>query len=94
MTEATLDSRASWQSHRAALERITEGSRFAIRLPLVGDVAVPRPDQLAYYAALGLLAAFEVIDWPVALAIAAGHALAADQRHRALHQVGEALESV
>ncbi|MBM4607750.1 hypothetical protein GS416_00490 [Rhodococcus hoagii] len=80
-------------SHRDALERIAQGSRFAIRLPLIGDVGVPRPEQLAYLGALGLLAAFEVIDWPVALAIAVGHALAEDQRHRALREVGEALES-
>ncbi|MFM1723848.1 MULTISPECIES: hypothetical protein [Rhodococcus] len=103
MTEATLDRGADLRaqrphahspgSHGAALERITQGSRFAIRLPLIGDVGVPKPEQLAYVAALGLLAAFEVIDWPVAVAIAVGHALAEDQRHRALREVGEALES-
>jgi len=48
MTETTLDRDADLQSHAAALERITGGSHFAIRLPLVGDVGVPRPDQLAY----------------------------------------------
>ncbi|WP_433611540.1 hypothetical protein [Prescottella agglutinans] len=94
MTEATLDRGISPRSHQAALDRITQGSRFAIRLPLVGDVGVPSPDHLAYYAALGLLAAFEVIEWPVAVAIAVGHALAEDQHHRALHEVGEALEAV
>ncbi|MDH6675827.1 hypothetical protein M2284_000015 [Rhodococcus sp. LBL1] len=94
MTETTLDRGIDSQTHSAALERIMEGSHFAIRLPLVGDVGVPRPDHLAYYAALGLLAAFEVIEWPVAVAIAVGHALAENQRHRALHEVGEALETV
>lgn len=109
MTETTLDLRAHApetrspgshgpgshgpESHSAALERIAQGSRFAIRLPFIGDVGVPKPEQLAYLAALGLLAAFEVIDWPVALAIAVGHALAEDQRHKALREVGEALES-
>ncbi|MCA1008266.1 hypothetical protein LCL87_21365 [Rhodococcus hoagii] len=104
MTETTLDLRApapetrspgshSPGSHGAALERIAQGSRFAIRLPIIGDVGVPKPEQLAYLAALGLLAAFEVIDWPVALAIAVGHALAEDQRHKGLREVGEALES-
>ncbi|PTR22872.1 hypothetical protein C8K36_11055 [Rhodococcus sp. OK519] len=103
MTEATLDRGINLDSHRtashgteshsAALERIAQGSRFAIRLPIIGDVCVPKPEQLAYLGALGLLAALEVIDWPVALAIAVGHALAEDQRHRALREVGEALES-
>ncbi|WP_305094490.1 hypothetical protein [Prescottella sp. R16] len=90
----TADRASSPDSHREALERITRGSRFAIRLPLIGDVGVPRPDQLAYYGALGLLAVLEVIDWPVALAIAVGHTLAEDQRHRALREVGEVLETV
>ncbi|RVW08171.1 hypothetical protein EGT67_17320 [Prescottella agglutinans] len=94
MTEAILDRQNSPQSHSAALDRITQGSRFAIRLPIVGDVGVPSPEHVAYYAALGLLAVFEVIEWPVAVAIAVGHALAEDQHHRALHEVGEALESV
>ncbi|RVW02712.1 hypothetical protein [Rhodococcus xishaensis] len=94
MTEATLDRQVPLDSHDAALARIAEGSRFAIRLPIVGDVGVPHPDQLAYFAALGLLAAFEVIDWPVAVAIAAGHVLAEDHRHRTLREVGEALESI
>lgn len=94
MTEATLHRGVDLRSHTAALARINAGSRFAIRVPLLGDIGVPRPDQLAYLTALGLLAAFEVIDWPVALAIAVGHALAEDQRHRALSEVGAALESV
>ena len=93
MTDATAVSGPDLRSHAAALERITEGSRFAIRLPLVGDVGIPRPEHLAYYTALGLLAAFEVIEWPVAVAICVGHALADDQHHRALQEVGEALES-
>ncbi|QBJ97869.1 hypothetical protein ERC79_19425 [Rhodococcus sp. ABRD24] len=88
MTEATVDLR----SHGAALQRVQQGSRFAIRLPLIGDVGVPRPEQLAYFTALGLLVAVELIDWPVALAIAAGHALAADHHNRTLQEFGEALE--
>lgn len=94
MTEAIADRGLDLRSHTAALEQITRGSRFALRVPFIGDIGVPRPDQLAYLAALGLLAAFELIDWPVALAIAVGHALAEDQRHRALQEVGAALESI
>lgn len=89
MTEARLD----LQSHRAALERVTEGTRFAIRLPILGEVGVPPPEHLAYYAALGLLAALEVIEWPIALAIGVGHALAANQHDGTLHGIAEALES-
>ncbi|MFC7328877.1 hypothetical protein [Marinactinospora rubrisoli] len=37
---------------------------------------LPPPQQCAYYAGLGLLAAFEVIEWPVAAAIGVGTAIA------------------
>jgi hypothetical protein len=37
---------------------------------------LPSPEQLAYYTGLGLMAALDVIDWPVAVAIGAGTAVA------------------
>ena len=52
----------------------------------VGQVArgaasfLPPPQRLAYYAGLGALAAFQVIEWPVAVAIGAGTAVAARTR--------------
>ena len=48
-----------------------------MRLPLVGTVRVPPPDQLAFYGVLGGLAVLELIDWPVALAMGLGSALVA-----------------
>ncbi len=35
-----------------------------------------------------------VLEWPIALVRAGGHALAADQHHRAVQQFGDALEDV
>jgi hypothetical protein len=37
---------------------------------------LPAPPRLAYFAGLGLAAAFEVIEWPVAVAIGAGTVIA------------------
>src|SRR6059058_6137419 len=37
---------------------------------------LPPPDHLAFMAGLGVLAALEIIEWPVALAITIGHKLA------------------
>jgi hypothetical protein len=62
-------------SHRATARRVREADRFAIQLPVVGRVPIPRPDQLAFYGALAALVAVELVDWPVAVAIGAGHAL-------------------
>jgi hypothetical protein len=61
-------------------------------LPVVGDVQLPPPQHLVWYGAVAALVAIECIEWPVALLLAAGKALA-DNRHSAmLRQVGEALE--
>ena len=81
-------------SQREALEHIREGESFAINLPVVGQVQVPRPDQLAYYGGLAALAAFELIDWPVAVVIVAGHILASNHHNKLLEELGEAMEEV
>ncbi|HZA09686.1 hypothetical protein [Mycobacterium sp.] len=79
-------------SHRGAVERVQEAESFAVNLPVVGRLRIPRPDQLAYYGALAALAAVEIIDWPVAVAIGAGHALASNHHSRIARELGEALE--
>ncbi|MFL6083825.1 MAG: hypothetical protein ACJ74F_11585, partial [Mycobacterium sp.] len=67
---------------------------FAVNLPVVGRVRIPRPEQVAYFGALGVLAAVEIIDWPIALAIAAGHVLVNNEHNRVAQEIGEALEEV
>jgi hypothetical protein len=79
-------------SHRDAVARVREAQSFAVNLPVVGRVRIPRPEQVAYYGALGALAALEIIEWPIALAIAAGHALVQNQHNRVAQEIGEALE--
>lgn len=79
-------------SQREAVDHIREGEAFAVNLPVVGQVQVPPPEQLAYYGGLAVLAAFDLIDWPVALVIAAGHVLASNQHNKMLEELGEAME--
>ncbi|RAO28291.1 hypothetical protein PSN13_05522 [Micromonospora saelicesensis] len=63
-----------------------------VQLPMLGEVAVPPPDKVVYYAGLGVLAALQVIEWPVAVVITAGHLLA-DQHFSGLARgVGRALQ--
>jgi hypothetical protein len=81
-------------SQREAVDAIREGETFVVKLPVVGQVEIPRPEQLAYYGGLAALAAFELIDWPVALVIAAGHVLASNHHNHLLEELGEALEDV
>lgn len=79
-------------SQREAVEHIRTGETFAINLPLLGRVTVPQPQELAYYGGLAALAMFDIIDWPVAVAVAAGHLLANNQHNETLEKFGEALE--
>lgn len=64
-----------------------------VEIPMLGEVAVPPPDKVAYYAGLGVLAALQVIEWPLALVITAGHLLADQHMSGLVKGVGEALES-
>jgi hypothetical protein len=81
-------------SQREAVQKIREGETFVVNLPVVGQMEIPRPEQLAYYGGLAALATFELIDWPVALVIAAGHLLAANHHNKVLEELGEAIEEV
>jgi hypothetical protein len=63
------------KSHRAISQRVRDADRFALQLPVVGRVPIPRPDQLAFYGALAALVAVEMVEWPVAVAIGVGHAI-------------------
>lgn len=83
--------RSRTTSHREAVKRVQQGQGFALNLPVVGRVKIPPPEHLAYYGALGLMAAVELIDWPIALVVAAGHVLAEQHHNRFAEEVGEAL---
>ncbi|MGB9221806.1 MAG: hypothetical protein ACLPXZ_19105 [Mycobacterium sp.] len=82
--------RATSQSE--AVLKVREGETFAINLPVFGTVGIPRPEQLAYYGGLAALAAIELIDWPVAVVIAAGHLMASNHHNKLLEELGEAME--
>lgn len=66
-------------ARREASREVAEGKVYSVELPIVGRVPVPSPRQLAIYAALGGLAAIELIDWPVAVAMGVGSALISRQ---------------
>lgn len=75
-----------------AAEQVVERLSFPIWVPVLGKVCIPRPQHLAWYAGVGALAALEVIDWPVALILAAGKALADNHSSDTLREFGQALD--
>jgi hypothetical protein len=40
------------------------------------------------------MAAFGLVDWPVAIILSIGHLLSEDHQHKALYEFGEALQEV
>ena len=78
-------------SHRSAVDAVRDAETFVVTLPVVGRIRIPRPDELAYYSALAGLAALEIIDWPIALPIGAGHR---NHHSKVAQELGEALEEV
>ena len=79
-------------SQAEAVAHIREGETFFVSVPIFGRLEIPRPEALAYYGGLAALAAFELIDWPVAVVIAAGHLLASNHHNKILEELGEAIE--
>lgn len=51
------------------------------------------PERLAWYGGLAVMAILEIIEWPLALVIAAGHELSHRARARALRELAEGIEA-
>jgi hypothetical protein len=77
----------------AAAERVISDNSIIVR---VGDLRLelPPPDQLVFLTGLGILAALDLVEWPIALVVAVGHELARSHHGKALREFGEALEEV
>ncbi|WP_461065807.1 hypothetical protein [Streptomyces pseudoechinosporeus] len=75
----------------AAAERAV--AHHTVTLDVFGArLELPPPEQLAFLAGVGVLAALEILEWPVALVLAVGHQLAHSHHGRVLREFGEALE--
>jgi hypothetical protein len=57
-------------------------------------VETPPVEHLAFYVAIGALAAAEIIEWPVALVLTAGHMLIGRTNRPGLIELGEAFSEV
>ncbi len=57
----------------------------------LGAIRLPEPQRLAFYGGIAALAAFGILEWPVAAVLGIGHLLADDHHHKCLCEFGEAL---
>lgn len=89
--EPSAAERYARNPHHAA-EKARKTSRTRVTVPMVGHVDLPPADELAYMAGIGALAVVGAVEWPVAVVLGAGHALANRRRNKLLREFGEALE--
>ena len=66
---------------------------WRVDVPLVGPVGWPPTGSLAFLGVMAAFAAFEVVSWPVATALAIGHVMARDHDHPVVREVGVGLEN-
>lgn len=65
-----------------------------VRIPLLGlRLGLPQRGSLAWYAGLGAMTAFEVIEWPVAAIVAVSHAIATNSRDPAARELADGTEA-
>ena len=76
----------------AAADEAVDQNVSRLHVPLVGRVTLPPLTHLAWYGGVATLTALEMIEWPVALVLTVGKALADNRTHRTVRAFGEALE--
>ncbi|HXT93736.1 MAG TPA: hypothetical protein VN714_31285 [Trebonia sp.] len=77
---------------RHAAAKATERNSVRVAVPVIGTVTLPPPEQLAFVGGVAALTVLEVIEWPVAVALVAGHVLAARSHNKVVRDFGEALQ--
>ena len=65
-----------------------------VTLPVTGWVVpLPTAAQIPWIAGLGLAAAVELIDWPVAILLAVGHTIMTNSKNEQLRELAEGVEA-
>jgi len=65
-----------------------------VTLPVIGlRLGLPKPERLAWYAGVGLMTAFELVDWEVALIICVGHLIADNVHNKTVTELARGAES-
>lgn len=77
---------------QAAAARAIAKNSVNVEIPGVGSFRLPSLDQIAFLGGIATLALIEIIEWPVAVVLAAGHILAHNRHHVLLREFGEALD--
>ena len=75
-----------------AAERAIRRNSLHLQLPIVGEVQLPAPEQVAFIGGVAVMAVIGVLEWPVAALLGLGHGLATNRHSKMMRAFGEALE--
>lgn len=66
----------------------------SVTLPLLGiRLPLPTADRAVYYGGIAVLVALDLIEWPVALVVVAGHEILKRSSNPVVREAGAAAES-
>jgi len=82
-TPTTRGSDAGRSPGRPAAGHGDEVDHLVLDLPIVGTLRLPRPEQVAYYGAVGVLVALDIVEW-----LAYAHATERRPRQRQVTAAG------
>jgi len=74
-----------------ASEQAVQRNSVHLELPVVGVVHLPPADELVFIGGVAGLAIAGLLEWPVALLLGVGHALATNRHNKLLRSFGDAL---
>ncbi|MHB8296643.1 MAG: hypothetical protein ACYDH5_18935 [Acidimicrobiales bacterium] len=79
--------------HKQAVHTAIEKNTVHVDVPFVGHVALPPPEQIIWYSTIAAMTAVGVLEWPLAVIVSFGHALATLRSNKVLSDVGDAMEA-
>lgn len=68
-------------------------NRPSVQLPGLGRLILPDKQGLVWYAGIGMMAAVEMIEWPIAALVAGTHFIENHTHNRDLQQLADGIES-
>jgi len=77
-----------------AAERAVRRNMIHVSLPAVGELHLPPAEEMVFLGGTAFLAVVGVLEWPVAIFLGVGHALALNGRNKVVRALGETLEEV
>jgi len=76
-----------------AAERAVQRNSLYLRIPVLGELNLPAPEQIAFIGGVAVVAVIGLLEWPVAALLVVGHVVATSSHRRMVRALGEALEA-